>query len=79
MLEVTVGTFAESPNVERALDVLEVEGGRQHPRHLPAYFLLEPRDVQDLVFIEHFFDFFLKYYFRHFFDFFSAVLGFLMV
>ena len=31
MLEVTVWTFAESPNVERALDVLEVEGGSQSP------------------------------------------------
>ena len=66
MFEVTVWTFAESPNVERALDVLEVEGGSQHARHLLAPdFLLGVQDLidlkGDLIFVKHhFFDFFLK-------------------
>ena len=30
MLQVTVGSFAEASGVERALDVLEIQGGSQH-------------------------------------------------
>ena len=80
MLEVTVWTFAESANVERALDVLEVEGGSQHARHLLAPdFLLGVQDLidlkGDLIFVKHFF---LKN-FHHLHHLFSAVLGFLLV
>ena len=80
MLEVTVWTFAESPNVERALDVLEVEGGSQHARHLLAPdFLLGVQDLidlkGDLIFVKHFF---LKNC-KNFHHLFSALLGFLLV